>query len=602
MVRLEIDAEIIRLRLLLVVMVFVLGYVMYEVHELQVVDRQRYAANVAQQSIRHVRVPGWRGRMFDRNGICVADNRPSHCIAIYPSEPGVRQRGKFSATIDRVDEMVDEIAEVLDREREISKGEIEKHILEQRLLPLIAWRDLDDTAVARFAEQLGHLPGVDLITEADRWYPFGESACHILGYVGRGGMGGSEEQRYDFYLKEMEGKAGLESRYDDILRGEAGSQLIRVDVSLFQHSILVNREPEAGSDLQLAMDIRLQNIAERVLDRKRGACCIINPATGHVLALASYPRYDLNEFGRIYNQLRDDPRLPLINRAVQNHYPPGSTIKPLVAMAGLVAGKTPPNQIYYCPGYFELGGSKRYCAMRSGHGNLNMRQAIQRSCNVYFWEMGIELGYDYIYHMAAAVGLGSHTGIELGRGVDKPGILPDGAWKREHGNGDHWRDGDTCNVAIGQGYLNATPLQMGMVAATLANGGTLYRPQLIAGIRHPGDEHFTHSSPEVANELNWDRWMVSAIKAGMEDVVMTDEGSAKAGRIEGFRYAGKTGTAQFGQRGNTIYRCWMIAYAPADNPQYAVSLMVEEGDGSATDAVPRMKRVMEGIFFGGDGA
>ena len=142
---------------------------------------------------------------------------------------------------------------------------------------------------------------------------------------------------------------------------------------------------------------------------------------------------------------------------------------------------------------------------------------------------------------------------------------------------------------------------MGMVAATLANGGTLYRPQLIAGIRHPGDEHFTHSSPEVANELNWDRWMVSAIKAGMEDVVMTDEGSAKAGRIEGFRYAGKTGTAQFGQRGNTIYRCWMIAYAPADNPQYAVSLMVEEGDGSATDAVPRMKRVMEGIFFGGDG-
>ena len=384
MVRLEIDAEIIRLRLLLVVMVFVLGYVMYEVHELQVVDRQRYAANVAQQSIRHVRVPGWRGRMFDRNGICVADNRPSHCIAIYPSEPGVRQRGKFSATIDRVDEMVDEIAEVMDREREISKGEIEKHILEQRLLPLIAWRDLDDTAVAHSLNNWA-LPGVDLITEADRWYPFGESACHILGYVGRGGMGGSEEQRYDFYLKEMEGKAGLESRYDDILRGEAGSQLIRVDVSLFQHSILVNREPEAGSDLQLAMDIRLQNIAERVLDRKRGACCIINPATGHVLALASYPRYDLNEFGRIYNQLRDDPRLPLINRAVQNHYPPGSTIKPLVAMAGLVAGKTPPNQIYYCPGYFELGGSKRYCAMRSGHGNLNMRQAIQRSCNVYFW-------------------------------------------------------------------------------------------------------------------------------------------------------------------------------------------------------------------------
>jgi penicillin-binding protein 2 len=265
-----------------------------------------------------------------------------------------------------------------------------------------------------------------------------------------------------------------------------------------------------------------------------------------------------------------------------------------------MSGKIPATQVYFCPGHFELGSSKRYCANRVSHGNIDFRQAIERSCNVYFWQLGLETGYDHIYHMAEALGLGQRTGIELGARFEKPGILADSAWKQAR-YGDRWRDGDTANASIGQGFLNVTALQMAMITASFANGGTLYRPKLVAGIRSPGDEAFLYSEPEVANDLQWPGWAVDLVRAGMEDVVMTDRGSGRNARLEGLRMAGKTGTAQFGKPGNKKYRSWMIAFAPVEQPRFAVSLVIAEGEGSGVDAVPRMKRIMEGLFKGGDG-
>jgi penicillin-binding protein 2 len=593
------DQEVIRLAVLLLVMMSVLGAVVYRVWNLQVVEGHQYQAAIEHQSIRKIRIPGWRGRMFDRNGICLADNRPSHCIAIYPSEEGIRQRS-FSKTADRVDALIGELAEALQIERQVSRADIGRHVREKRMLPLYAWQDIDDQAIARFAERVGYIPGVDYDTKAIRKYPYDDMACHILGHVSTGLRGREEEGEYDYYQNEMEGRSGLEKIYNDQLRGEAGGQLLRVDVSSYRHSVISEQGPQNGSDIQLTLDTRVQLLAERVLDQELGSICIVDPNNGHVLGMSTFPRFDLNQVRYIYGDLLKDPRKPLINRAIYEYYAPGSTFKPVVAMAALMSGNIPATQVYYCPSYIELGGSKRYCAGHVSHGTINMRQAIERSCNVYFWHVGMEAGYDYIYHMASALGLGQRTGIELGQSFEKPGILPDSAWKQKH-HGDRWRDGDTANVSIGQGYLNVTTLQMAMLTAALANGGTLYKPKLVAGMRSPGEEAFVYTEPEVANNLQWSDWAVDIVRGGMEAVVMAERGSGRNARLPGLRMAGKTGTAQYGRKGNEKYRSWMIAYAPVENPRFAVSLVIAEGGGSGVDAVPRMKRIMEGLFMGGDG-
>jgi penicillin-binding protein 2 len=593
------DQEVTRLILLLLLMLGLMGVVVYRVWNLQVVKEHHYAAAIEHQSIRRVRIPGLRGRIFDRNGKCLADNRPSHCIAIYPSEKGIRQRS-FQKTVERVDSLIDELAAALQIDRQVNREDIDRHVREKRMLPLYAWQDLDDLAIARFAERVGYMPGVDYDTKAIRKYPYGEMACHVLGHISTGLRGREEEGRYDFYENEMDGRSGLERVYNEMLRGKAGGQLLRVDVSSYRHSVISEQMPQNGSDIQLTLDTRIQQLTERVLDTELGSICIVDPNNGHVLGLSTFPRFDLNRVRHIYDQLLKDPRQPLINRAIYEYYAPGSTFKPVVAMAALMSGKIPANQVYFCPGHFELGDSKRYCAGRVSHGNIDLRQAIERSCNVYFWQLGLETGYDYIYHMAAALGLGQRTGIELGASFEKPGILPDSAWKQAR-QGDRWRDGDTANVSIGQGFLNVTALQMAMVTASFANGGILYRPKLVAGIRSPGDKDFSYSEPEVANDLQWPGWAVGLVRAGMEDVVMTDRGSGRNARLAGLRMAGKTGSAQFGQPGNEKYRSWMIAFAPVEHPRFAVSLVIAEGGGSGVDAVPRMKRIMEGLFKGGDG-
>ncbi len=563
---------------------------------MQVTRGKSYQHDLMQQSVRRVRTPGIRGRIFDRNGTCLADNRPSYCIAMYLEE--MRQTGRWTNTISHVDAAINNLSRVLGRPRQITLDDIQTHIKKRLPLPLLAWRDLDDSALARFSENAANLPGVDIYTEAVRKYPLGLTACHAIGYVGRADVEQDEEEPYHYYLPDMIGKSGIEKSCDAFLRGEPGGRIILVDVSGFWHTNLAVRESTRGSDVFLTLETNAQSQAEKALTDLSGAVVIVDPRNGDVLAMASSPGFDPNEFtvsisSERWKSLITDASNPLVNRAIAGAYAPGSTFKPVIALAALQSGAANANTSFTCPGYFNLGKAVFHCWYNSGHGLLNLQQGIQHSCNVYFFHLGLKTGYDSIYHMAAALGFGRKTEVDLDYEV--PGLLPDNAWKQRALH-DKWRDGDTCNLSIGQGALGVTPLQMAMYVATLANGGQLFKPRIVLGIRRPDEKEMRESPTRLVNDLNWAPSTIRLVRDGMRDVVMAPGGTGKLAYVPGLEFAGKTGTAEYGKKGEGHKLAWMIAFAPFDHPRYAVVVMVEEGVTGGQTAAPRMKQIMTGLF------
>ncbi len=589
-----------RLRLLLGLMLATQGAMLTYLWNLQVVRGHTFQDNIRKQSLRRIRHPGQRGFLYDRNQIILADNRPSHCIALYPEE--LRVPGPRAKTIDRIETLLDELSVQLQLPRSLTRRQIERHYERQRLMPLLAWEDLDAGAVARWAERVGGLPGIDLITQSVRAYPYGDLMAQTLGYVGRGGMAGQDEGPYDFYWPEMEGKAGLEKVFDPLLRGEAGGEVIRIDVAQYKHGVEAVRPAVAGSDIQLTIDARLQRLCERILNEETGSVVVMDPRNGDVLAMATHPRFDLNRMVPFishdtWNEITRDPRKPLVNRPVREHYPPGSIIKPFVCLAGLVSGKVHPDTRYSCEGSYSPGGGLiMHCNNRLGHGSLDMRGALERSCNVYMWKLMEDMGYDPLLALFESIGLGKPSGVEVDYEVG--GLVPTNEWNRQHRRV-RLLKGHIANIAIGQGDLTVTPLQMAMVTAVLANGGHLHAPTLLRGIRAPGDTEFRPAGNRPATrELGWDPVKTEAIRLGMRDVVMGAAGTARASRVPGLDYAGKTGTAQYGPAGHRSYRSWMIAFAPYDNPRVAAVVLIDSGAGSGVDAAPRMKLLMQALFGG----
>jgi penicillin-binding protein 2 len=299
--------------------------------------------------------------------------------------------------------------------------------------------------------------------------------------------------------------------------------------------------------------------------------------------------------------MRSDKARPLFNRAVSGTYPPGSIFKPLLGLAALANDRAAASTTFDCPGYYRLGNVVFRCWRKSGHGSIAMRKAIEQSCNSYFCQLGILCGHERIVHMAKTVGLGAKTGIELPG--EAAGLVPDNSWKKRRFN-DSWRSGDTCNMSIGQGALLVTPLQMALFAATIANGGHVFRPRLILdlGVDHSEKKKIgsfdgrAGKGGEEIRKMGWSLSDLNIVKAGMLDVIQADSGTGKRARIEGVRMAGKTGTAEYGTRENRKKHTWMILFAPYDNPRYAVSIVIEDGESGGRTAAPLMKELMTGIF------
>ncbi len=596
------EVHIWRLLLLWAVMAGLFGALMMRLWNLQVAQAMEYQRRLARQSLRSVRLPGVRGRILDRRSEALAENRPSFGVSLYLEE--LRRTGGVKRTVDNVMDVLYRIAETMDRPLQLDPQDVRLHLGRRTPLPLVAWRDLDETAIARFMERAHEFPGAALTVEPVRVYPHGALAGHMLGYVGRADIDklsgeAGDPERFHYYLPEYAGRSGVEKRLDGVLRANAGGKLeIQVDVAGFKFDEVSRRQPGTGSDVVLATDVRIQRAAEAVLVGEKGAVVVVDPRNGDVLALASAPGYDPNDFvpsipAEVWNGLLQDERRPLYNRATGGEYAPGSTFKLVTLLAALHSGRIQADTRFSCPGYFDLGSARFRCWQHWGHGSTDAMASIRYSCNVYMYHSALACGPEAVQQMARDCGFGRRTEISLD--FERAGLVPDHAWKRRARN-DSWRDGDTCNLSIGQGALLVTPIQLAMHAATLANGGTLWRPRLVLRmVRADGTVQEIAAAP-APDGPRWEARHVRLAREGMREAVNAPDGSGKRAALPGVTVAAKTGTAEYGPKGAGLKMTWMIAFAPFDEPRYAVVVLVEDGVSGGTTAAPRVKQLLAQVF------
>lgn len=596
--------EIFRLRVLLAAMLAALGLLGAVLWRMQVTNAALYQHSLSEQSVRRLRLPGQRGVILARDGTQLAGNQPSYNLVLYLEE--LRRPGRWQNTVTNVEAVVQKLAQLLGQAPQLKRTDILDHIHKRLPLPLTAWRNLTFNARARLAEQTLGWRGIAVEVEPARIYPEGPLAAHVLGYVRRNEPDVEEEETFNYADPEMTGHAGVEKYFDSVLRGTAGEKILAVDVSGFNYRFqlpgladkLGRRNPVSGRDILLTLDVRIQRLVESALDGVNGAAVVLDPNNGDVLAMASMPRFDPNELTGVISKetwqaLLLDPGKPLLNRALSGTYPPGSIFKPVVAMGALEAGHADPAAVYNCPGYFMIGKHRMDCwDNRAGHGPLNLRGALMHSCDVYFYNLGLHCGPDAIHDMALEFGLGRRTGIELEG--EAAGLVPNEAWKRRVWH-DGWRDGDTCNYSIGQGALLITPLQMASVAATLANGGRVWQPRLLLGLRESNGS-LSHPLPKLAHTMAWNPAHIRLVREGMRDVVNAPAGTGKQAALADVTVAAKTGTAEIGRKGEGHKITWMIAFAPYEAPRYAMVVMVEEGVSGGSTVAPLIHTIMHGIF------
>ncbi len=568
-------------RLWLLLGLFVAGLLtlVWRLWHVQVLDSPRYGAAQSLQSFRRVAVPGLRGRILDRNGAVLADNRPAYAVAIYCEE--LRQPGPWDNTILAIDSLIDQLAGHLGLPRQVSRAEVAAHVRRSLPMPLLAWEDVDFRTVAYLSEWGELLPGVAVLPMPRRVYPNGALAAHLLGYVGST-QPEDDGRTWHYRLPDPHGRAGLEARYDALLSGVNGEELLRVDSRGYTRERWSSTPARAGTDLTLTLDLALQRAAEEALAGRPGAVVALDPRNGDVLALASAPAYDLNAFipgiaSAAWKALLGNPDKPLINRAIQAQYAPGSVFKPFVALAALGLGFDP-DTLYACAGIYTDHRQRLRCANRYGHGELDLRQALMRSCNPYFCHIGDQIGYAAIAAVAEQAGFGARTGLDLPG--EAGGHLPTPEWKLRR-FGQQWGIADTVQCSIGQGFLTATPLQVAHATAAIASGGALYRPRLVAFGKTRGD---------LQRRLPWSAADLAVVVEGMRMAVRA--GTGQTMQVEGVDVAGKTGTAEYIDRGRRRKHAWSVAFAPADAPTIVVCAMLDNGVGGGRDAGPIVQKVL----------
>jgi penicillin-binding protein 2 len=578
---------------------------------LQVVRHEYYADLSQGNRVRQEALPPDRGLIYDRNGVVLAENTPAYALELTPE-----QVADVGGTLRRLAAIG-----LVDGEQVPSLERLIKIGRKFEAVPLRL--SLSDEEIAAFAVRQHEFPGVAIQTRLARWYPFGPAAVHALGYV----AAISEDDlkhidRDDYAGSSLIGKLGIEGTYERELHGTAGARQVLVNAQGRQVDRLggvtvrlQTREPRAGNDLFLGLDVRVQRVAEQALAGRRGAVIAIEAATGDIVALASVPTFDPNKFTRgisssEYAALRDDLDRPLFNRALRGAYPPGSTIKPFMALAGLEYGAVTPETTRYCHGYYTLPGSARHYRdwRKEGHGAVDMRKAIQTSCDVYFYGLAELLGIEKVHDALTGLGFGRPTGIDVGG--ERPGLVPSEEWKRQTYK-QNWFAGDTVIVGIGQGYLLVTPLQLAHATAVVAARGRNFRPRVVTAVRDAATGALRRLPPiaepavELKDPSSWD-----VIIEGMERVTEAGGTAVVASLGTPYKIAGKTGTAQvFGIGQNEKYvakniderlrdHALFIAFAPADAPKLAVAVLVENGGHGGAEAAPIARRVFDAYLLG----
>jgi penicillin-binding protein 2 len=579
---------------------------------LQVLRHDYYAELSQGNRVRLDPIPASRGLIFDRNGKVMADNEPAYQLELVREQvPDLNDTLKRLTALGLVDR------DEFDDTRRV--------ILSRRSFDSVPVRlRLSDEEIGRFAVHRYQFPGVDLATRQTRHYPYGQLAVHALGYVSAISVQDLEHiDRVTYAGTTLIGKLGIESTYERPLHGKNGFREILVNAqgrSVQREGAfapeLHSQAPTAGDDLVLSIDLATQQAAEEALGDHRGAVVAIDPGNGDVLALASKPGFDPAGFARglsrrEYAALSDDIDKPLFNRALRGTYPSGSTIKPVIALAGLTYHVVDPNRQEFCAGAFHLPGSSHLYREGKGgkHGYVDLERAIARSCDVYFYGLASTIGAEHIADFMTPFGYGRLTGIDISG--EKPGLLPSPEWKRKafkRPQDQVWFPGETVNFGVGQGYLLVTPLQLAHVASVLAERGKSFRPRLVSGVRDlEGNVKpiVPAQLPPIDNitDAAWDlmlRGMIGAATYGTAAAIS-----------KGARYsiAGKTGTAQVftvGQSEKYVEKnvaerlrdhAWFIAFAPAEAPRIAIAVLVENGGFGATAAAPIARKVMDAYLL-----
>jgi penicillin-binding protein 2 len=566
---------------------------------LQVVHYKHYETRARANQVTPLPVPAVRGLILDRNGVVLAQNYPVYTLELVPE-----QINDMGETLQRLGELVTLTPADLRQFEKQRRGR-------PRFESMTLRTNLTDEEAARIAVNRPHLQGVELHARLQRYYPLGSLGVHLLGYVGR--ISEQEQDRIDriayrgiYHI----GKLGIENFYERALLGRVGVEHVETNARGRSLRVIDREAPRAGDNLHLHIDARLQAAAEKALKGKRGALVALDPHTGAILAFASMPSYDPNPFvngidSASYQKLLQDPDKPLINRALNGQYSPGSTIKPFMGLAALQSGQIDANDTVQCRGAYSLpGDSHRYRDWKKlGHGTMNLHDAIVQSCDVYFYKTAVTLGIDYLHPFLTRFGFGKPTGIDLPN--ESAGLVPSRAWREARG--EKWYLGETVVTGIGQGPILVTPLQLATATAALANGRRLVRPQILQAMQRPDSVVRRDNRPEYSAELATDHpEQLAAVVAGMKDVVHGERGTARGiGWNAPYTIAGKTGTAQVASVAqDEVYdesrvplrlrdHALFISFAPVEAPRIAVAVVVENGGHGSSAAAPLARQIMD---------
>jgi penicillin-binding protein 2 len=574
---------------------------------LQVVQREYYHTLAEANRISVVPVVPNRGLILDRNGEVLAANYSAYTLEITPSR------------VANVERAIDELATVIeitprDRRRFRKLQEESKNF---ESLPIRT--RLTEEEVARFAVNRFRFPGFEIKARLFRSYPQGEVASHAIGYIGR--INDADVKRIDeaglatnYKGTDHIGKLGIEGAYEKELHGVTGSEQVEIDAGGRAIRALARNEPLSGNNLLVTLDLKLQRVAEEAFQNFRGALVALDPTTGEVLALVSKPGFDPNLFvdgidPQNWDLLNNSPDKPLNNRALRGQYPPGSTIKPFMALAALEYKKRSPEFAISDPGFYSLPGvAHRYRDWKKeGHGMVNLHKSIVISCDTYYYGLATELGIDAIHNHLVKFGFGSRTGIDIEGELQ--GIAPSQEWKWKRFK-QKWYGGDTVSVGIGQGYLLTTPLQLAAATATLANGGVPVHPRLLKAVQDAKTQEIRSMIPRLNEPVAVKPENIALVRSAMIDVAKPGGTASQAGANAGYLIAAKTGTAQvIGMKQGEKYdekrvreehrdHALFIAFAPADDPKLAMAILVENGGHGGSTAGPIARAVFDYYLLG----
>lgn len=569
-----------RRKIIRFIIVAFIGLIVFQLFRMQVIEYEVYTEQSRSNSIKAIKLNSPRGVFYDRNFKVLVSNKPTYTIQITPSY------------------YLDSLNSILENVIGIDSGRIADILYKKRMysefLPRSIKKDVSFESIAWFEEQSEFLPGVNYVVDMQRDYSFGITGSHIFGYLKEINAEQLKVMKDEYDMGDEIGFNGIEKAYEKYLRGKKGVNYFLVDSRRKTIGSYLdgakNRKPEKGKDLVLSIDYYAQKTAEFLMQNYQGAIVAIEPNTGEILALVSSPSYNLNDFASVttqdlWKELSSDPRKPLFNRATMSVYPPGSTFKMITAIAAMEEGIINESWQVNCAGGFQYGD--RFFGCTHQHGRTNLIEAIEKSCNTYFYQLILKVGLDKWNEYARLFGFGSRTGLDTEE--ESSGLLPSRDYYNRVYGKNKWSNGLTLNLTIGQGELGTTPLQLAAYTAALANGGILYQPHLVKGIL-VSEEDRIEKFDFNSKKLNISERTLNIIKTGMERVVSSPDGTASLIKLPDLPIAGKTGTSQnpFGKN-HAVF----VGYAPVDDPQIAIAVLVENVGYGSTFAAPIARDVID---------